>query len=242
MKKLVLLFTVALLIVACKNDKTEEVALLEPAPEIAVEDFFKNSEKRTFRLSPNGEYMAYMAPYKNRMNIHVRSLNSEEVTRVTHVEDRDLSGYFWANNNRLVYVRDDGGNENFHLYAVNKDGSNEKDLTPFDGVRANIIDNLEDNDNEMIIGLNQRIPQVFDPYRINIETGEMAIIYENPGNITGWQTDHEGKLRLAYVTNGVDNTILYRQSEADEFSEVITTNFKETLAPQFFDFDNGDIV
>ncbi len=242
MKKLIVLMIFTFLLISCKDTKKGNVATLQPAPEIAVEDFFKNSEKRTFRLSPDGEYMAYMAPYKNRMNIHVKKFNSDDVTRITSVEDRDLSGYFWANNDRLVYIRDKGGNENFHLFAVNKDGTNEKDLTPFDGVRAQIIDDLEDNQDEMIIGLNKRIPQVFDPYRLNINSGEMKLLYENPGNITGWGTDHDGKLRLAYVTNGVDNSILYRGNEEDAFKEVLTTNFKQTLSPQFFDFDNGNVV
>ena len=70
----------------------------------------------------------------------------------------------------------------------------------------------------------------------------MSLIYENPGNITGWGTDHDGKLRIAYVTNGVDTSVLYRENETDEFEEVISTDFKQTLAPQFFDFDNGNIV
>lgn len=227
---------------ACKDTKKSDTVALNPPPTIPVEDFFKNSEKRTFRLSPDGIYIAYMAPFENRMNIHVRKFDNDSVIRVTSVTDRDLSGYFWANNDRLVYIRDQGGNENFHLFAVDRDGSNEKDLTPFDGVRAQIIDDLEDNEEEMIVGLNKRIPQVFDPYRINIKTGEMKLLYENPGNITGWGTDHDGKIRLAYVTNGVDNTIMYRDNEDEPFEDVITTNFKQTLAPQFFDFDNGSIV
>ncbi|NRA93394.1 MAG: hypothetical protein HRU26_12035 [Psychroserpens sp.] len=102
----------------------------------------------------------------DRINIHVRKLDSDEIKRVTSVEDRDLSEYFWANTNRLVYTSDKVGNENFHLFAVNKDGTNEKDLTSFDGVRAQIIDDLEDNEDERIIELNKRIPQVFDPFSI----------------------------------------------------------------------------
>ena len=113
------------------------------------------------------------------MNIHVQKIDTEEMLRVTSVEDRDIPWLFWGNNDRLLYVRDTGGDENFHLYAVNKDGSNENDLTPFDGVTARIIDDLEENESEMIIGLNKRIPQVFDPYRLNINNGEMEILYEN---------------------------------------------------------------
>ncbi len=250
MKKLTFILLVVL-IAACKNsnetketNSTAEIAKssIPIPPIISVEDFFKNSEKRTFRISPDGSHIAYLAPYNKRMNIHVKAVDSDSIVRVTSLEDRDIAGYFWANNNQLMYIRDKGGNENFHLFSVNKTGENELDLTPFDGVRAQIIDDLENNEEEMIIGLNKRIPQVFDPYRINILTGDMKLIYENPGNITGWGTDHNGKLRIAYVTNGVDTSILYREKETDDFKEVITTDFKQTLSPQFFDFDNGNIV
>lgn len=237
-----LFFTLFLMACKMENQNDSETTARQAAPEISVEDFFKNAEKQSFRLSPSGEYIAYLAPYKDRMNIHVRRIDSDTATRVTNVEDRDIAGYFWATDDRLVYIRDEGGDENFHLFAVNKDGLSEKNLTPFEGVRAQIIDDLEDNQEEMIIGLNKRIPQVFDPYRLNINSGELTLLYENPGNITGWQTDHDGKLRLAYVTNGVDNTILYRATEKEPFKEVITTNFKQNLSPQFFDFDNKDVV
>jgi dipeptidyl aminopeptidase/acylaminoacyl peptidase len=70
----------------------------------------------------------------------------------------------------------------------------------------------------------------------------MKLLYENPGNITGWGTDHDGKLRLAYVTDGVNQTIMHRANEDSDFEEVITTDFKQTLAPQFFDFENDSIV
>ncbi|MFK7747506.1 MAG: prolyl oligopeptidase family serine peptidase [Kordia sp.] len=244
MKKL-MLFSVILLFMACKQETKEQPKVAtqqQPAPKISVKDFFKNSEKTAFNLSPNGEYLAYLAPYKDRMNIHVQKIDSDKVTRVTSVEDRDIARYFWANDDRLVFARDKGGNENFHVFAVNKDGSNEKDLTPFDGVRCEIIDDLGDNEDEMIVGLNKRIPQVYDPYRLNINTGELTLLYENPGDITGWDTDHDGKLRVATKTNGVDTTILYRATEDAPFEEVMTTNFKQTLALQYFDFDNGDIV
>ena len=250
MRKLTIILLVVL-IASCKNSNeknvsnssTKELATTIPIPpKISVEDFMKNSKKRTFRISPDGKYISYLAPYNKRMNIHVKAIDSDSIIRVTSVDDRDIAGYFWANNDRLVYIRDKGGNENFHLFSVNKNGNNEVDLTPFDGVRAQIIDDLEDNQEEMIIELNNRISQVFDPYRINITTGEMELLYENPGNITGWDTDHDGKLRLAYVTNGVDTSILYREKESDDFKEVISLNFKQTLSPQFFDFDNGNIV
>lgn len=213
----------------------------ETAPKIALEDFFKNPEKTSYQISPNGSYYSYLAPYESRKNIYVENIESGETKRVTSQTDRDIAGYFWANNEQLVFMRDDGGNENWYLVATDVNTGEEKPLTKMEGVRSQIIDDLEDIPEEMIIGLNQRNPQVFDPYRLNLTTGEMTMIAENPGNITGWMTDHEGKLRVANATDGVNTSLLYRDSEEDAFKVVLTTNFKESVSPRFFTFDNKNV-
>ena len=127
------------------------------------------------------------------------------------------------------------------MYAVDRNGENQKDLTPFEKVRAGIVDDLEEIPDEMLIQLNKRDARIFDVYRINVNTGEMGMIAENPGNITGWMTDHNGKLRIALTTDGVNTGVLYRDTEDDEFNELISTNFKETLSPLFFTFDNKNL-
>lgn len=220
------------LLFSCQSAKEQE------APLIPMKDFFRNPVKTSFKLSPNGEYMAFMQPWENRMNVHVQKIGEEEAVRVTSATERDIAGYFWASNDRLVYVRDKGGNENFHIFVVDRDGSNEKELTPFEGVRAGIIDDLEDDEEHMLISMNKRNPRIFDVYRVNIATGEMEMIAENPGNVVGWVTDNDGKLRIASTTDGVNTSILYREKESDDFKVVLTTNFKETLSPLFFTFDN----
>src|SRR5262249_841177 len=112
------------------------------------------------------------------------------------------------------------------------------DLTPFDKVRAEIIDDREDHDDEMIVGLNKRDPEVFDAYRLDLVSGTLTLLAENPGNITGWVTDHAGRIRIALATDGVNSSILPRTDENAPFETAITTNFKEQLQPLFFDFDN----
>ena len=211
------------------------------APLIPVEDFFRNAEIRGFSISPDGQHLAFQKPWESRMNIFVKPVNGTNEIRVTSAKERDIQGYFWKNNNTLVFIQDKGGDENFHLYSVKIDGSNLRELTPFDGVLAQIIDPLEDIDEEMIIGLNKRNPQIFDPYRININTGEMTLIMENPGNITGWDTDNAGQLRIAMTTDGINTAVLYRKSEKEPFRELISTNFKETFSPLFFDFENKNL-
>jgi dipeptidyl aminopeptidase/acylaminoacyl peptidase len=175
------------------------------------------------------------------MNIHVQDVTTGKAIRITSEKDRDIRSYFWANNNRILFLKDNGGDENFWLYGVNADGSNQVCFTAFEGVRTTIIDELEDIEDEVIIGMNKRNNEVFDPYRLNINTGELTILAENPGNIQGWMTDHNGKLRMAMALDGTDESILYRENETDSFSTIITTSFKESIDPLFFTFENENI-
>jgi dipeptidyl aminopeptidase/acylaminoacyl peptidase len=90
--------------------------------------------------------------------------------------------------------------------------------------------------------MNKRNPQVFDPYRLDLKTGKMEMLAENPGNIQQWIFDHEGKLRAATaIVDGINSQILYRETEKDEFKPVLTTSFKETMSPLFFTFDNQNV-
>jgi dipeptidyl aminopeptidase/acylaminoacyl peptidase len=213
--------------------------MAQKAPLIPLEDFFKNPEKTSYNISPDGKYISFMAPYESRMNIFVQKAGSNKVTRLTSETARDIAGYYWANNSRILYINDNGGDENFALFGVDMNGKNQKCLTCFENVRTQIIDDLEDQPDYVIVGLNKRNPMVFDPYRLNINTGEMEMLAENPGNIQGWMTDHDGKLRVAFaIVDGVNTQLLYRDTESEEFRPILTTSFKESLSPQFFTFDN----
>jgi dipeptidyl aminopeptidase/acylaminoacyl peptidase len=205
---------------------------------IPLTDFFRNPETAGFTISPDGEHIAFMKPWEKRMNVYVRKVGERAETRLTGARERDIAGYAWANNHRILYVQDTGGDENYRLYAIDVDGSGYKELTPFEGVRAGIVDALEDNDAEMLISLNRLDSKVFDVYRINITTGALALVAENPGNVSEWLADNDGRLRVAVTTDGVQSSLLYRESEKDPFRTVATTDFKNTLDPLFFTFDN----
>lgn len=229
---------------SCVNENAKQKANeMVIAKQIPLENFFKNPEKSSYQISPDGSFYSFMAPYKNRMNIFIQKIGDSSAIQLTYEEARDIAGYFWPNNEQIVFLKDEAGDENFHLFGVNIDGSNPIGFTDFDGVRAQIIDDLPDQKDFVVIGLNKRNKQVFDPYRLNLKTGEISMLAENPGNIQGWMFDHDGKLRIATaIVDGVNQSILYRESEEDEFKTIITTNFKEGFNPQFFTFDNKNII
>lgn len=212
--------------------------------QIPLEDFFRNSERTGYQLSPDGSYISYMAPYKDRLNVFVRRVDEtdEHAIRITNETERSVAGYMWADNQRLLYMKDTAGDENYQLYGVHRDGSDDRAYTAFDGVRTSLIDDLEEQQGVVMIGMNKRNPEVFDPYRLNIETGELTLLAENPGNIQGWMTDHDGRLRVATaIVDGVNTQILYRDTEDEPFRPVLTTNFRDVVSFMEFTPDNKEV-
>jgi len=210
---------------------------------IPMEDFFRNPQVGQYQISPDGLYYAYLKPFNSRMNVHVRKVDGTGAeTRITSQTDRDIASFFWKENSTIVFIRDFGGDENFHVFAVNVDGQGERDLTPFAGARAQIVSPLEQiSDTDMIVEINKRDPKVFDAYRLNVKTGDLKMIAQNPGNYSSWMVDHAGQLRVATADDGANSSVFYRKDENQPFKEILKTNFKNTLSPEFFTFDNKAI-
>ena len=113
----------AFLVPLCNSNASAELPELIP-----LRDFFRNPVESGHSLSPNGEYIGFLKPWNSRMNIFVQKIGEEDATRVTSVTERDIPGFFWATDNRIVYSLDKGGDENYHVFAINRDGSNELEL------------------------------------------------------------------------------------------------------------------
>ncbi len=233
----VLLLSAPLLFSACADKKEE------PAPKIAVEDFFKNPEKFSWRISPDGEYISYLSPHNGHTNVFVRKIADSVAIPITNDTVRNIYRYQWKGN-RIIYLQDIGGDENFQMFSVSSDGKDLKALTPFSKVRTEILDDWRDiagKEKEMMIGMNKRDAKYFDPYSINIETGELKVLYENDKNYDSWFTDHSGIIRIASKTDGVNTAYYQRATEAAPFDSFLTTTYKDQFAIQFFTFDNKNI-
>lgn len=234
---LVLLAMLTLFFAACGTKPEEK------APLIPVEDFFKNADKTGWQISPDGQYISYRSSHLGHMNVFVRKITDSTGVPVTFDSVRNISQYQWKGN-RILYLQDVGGDENFQLFSVSMDGKDQKALTPFPKVRTGILNDLRyvsGKEKEVMITLNKRDARYFDPYSINIETGELKELYKNDKNFDSWYTDHNGVIRLAGKTDGVNTTLYYRATEADPFDSILTTNYKETFFPNFFTFDNKNI-
>lgn len=235
----VLLFSI---IISCQQVNNKE-AKEDPAPFIDMKTFFRNADKYTFRISPDGNYFSYRADYKGMMNIFVQKTTDSIPVRVTNDTARSIGLYFWKAD-RIIYTQDSGGDENDQVFSVKYDGTDPRSLTAFPGVRTETLDQLNDvegREKELLVLINKRVKEYFDPYLLNIETGALTLLLENNQNYSGWVTDNNGVIRLASKTDGPNATWYYRHTQKDPFSELLTTSFKEEFSIRAFDKNNKNI-
>lgn len=207
----------------------------------SVEDYFKKPNQSSFKFSPDGKYLSFREKDENSKNhVYVKNTQTDEIVRVIE-EDKDLiRGYGWANENRLIYMKDKGGDENHHLFAVDLDGKNQMELTPFDGVKVMVSNYLKEQKDYMIILMNKDNPQIFEPYKINIKTGKLKKLFENkdPKNpVSGYDFDKDGNLR-AYTQqqNGTEYVLYYFIN--NEFKPIIKTTWKDNFSILAFNYNS----
>lgn len=199
-----------------------------------VEDYFAKPNASSFQLSPNGSYMSYKEKDDKKKNhVYVKDLKTGKVQRVIEEKEELIRGYGWANDTRLIYLMDKGGDENYHLFAVDVDGKNPKELTPYDGVKVSILKFLKEDKDYMIISMNKEKKEVFNPYKININTGEIVKLYDNDdvnNPIMGYEFDKDGNLRgFTRLRDGVNNDLYYAKTPG-KFEIIKQLNWKETFS------------
>jgi len=210
----------------------------------SVASYFSKPLQSSFKFSPKGNFLSYREKDDNgKRHVFVKNTQTEKITKVIEEGDELIRGYGWANDNRLIYIKDQGGDENYQLFAINIDGSNAKALTPFDGVKVSILNSLKEQPDYMIIQMNKDNAQVFEPYKINLNTGEFVKLYENTDMerpIMGYDFDKEGNLRaFTRQVNGTEYELVYRTDKNAEFEVVEHYDWQGSFNINGFIYDKG---
>ena len=168
---------------------------------------FGDPDRAGVEVSPDGKRLSYLAPADGVLNVWVAPIEEPDKARpVTHDTKRGVHIYNWAfTSNHILYMQDEGGNENFNVFVVDLSSGETKNLTPKKTARAQIeavSDRLPD---EILVAINDRTPFFFDTHRINLRTGEDKLLARNPGTIGGNMvqgilTDDDYRVRFALTT------------------------------------------
>jgi len=204
-----------------------------PVPLVPRHVLFGNPERVSPRISPDGARLAWIAPDAGVLNVWVGAVGSDEARAVTDDRDRGIRSFFWAHDNRhLLYVQDKGGDENWRIHAVDLETGATRDLTPFDDVQARVEEVDKRFPDHILVGLNRDNPELHDVYRLDLPTGELTKVTENPGFI-GFVVDADFKVRGAVApTPDGGMVVMVRDTEEDEWRPLLEVDQQDALTTQ----------
>ena len=232
----------ALLLLAACAPRPEPAALAGPPELIPRQTLFGNPDRSRVRLSPDGSQISYTADVDGVLNVWVGPASDPAAARpVTADTGRGIRRYFWAYTNRhIVYLQDIGGDENWRVYAVDLDSGETRDLTPIDGVQARIQEVSHRHPEQILVGINQRSPQLHDVYRLDLTDGEMTLVVENPG-FMAFISDSDFNVRLASrITEDGGKAVFRRQGE--DWDELLRIPQEDALITDPVGFDaSGEV-
>ncbi len=203
-------------------------------PLIPREALFGNPTKAAGEISPDGQWVSWLAPYDGVMNVFVAPASDPaQARRMTSSTDRPIPVYFWSpRSDAILYIQDKGGDENYLLYKVDLASGEETTLTPFEDTRAQIIGSSNTIKDKILVGLNNRDPRLHDVYMLNLDTGALDLVLQNEGYV-GFLADDTLTLRMALQQNAAggtdmftitDNVVADAPTETTTMEDALTTN------------------
>ena len=182
-------------------------------PMIPRDHLFGNPTRSQGKISPDGKWVSWMAPWEGVMNVFMAPADDpDSARRMTSAKDRPIPQYFWAPDSQsLLYVRDKQGDENYLLYSVPVDaeeGAEEKCLTPFEDTRVQVVGGSETIKDKILVGLNNRDARFHDVHLLDLNTGELTLVFEN-NEWAGFEADDSLTLRWAVRQNAAGGTDMH---------------------------------
>ncbi|NBX58363.1 MAG: S9 family peptidase, partial [Gammaproteobacteria bacterium] len=213
---------------------TPAVAATPAAPLIERSKLFGNPSRAGASLSPDGQWLSWLAPRDGVMNIWVAPVaRLDEARPLTASKDRPIRQSFWAPDSSMVmYIQDKGGDENFLLYGIDLQSGQERTLTPFSNTRVAIVNVSPLVKERILIGLNNRDARWHDVHSLELKTGKLTEIIRGDG-YAGFIADANLALRMALRPNesGGYDFFTVRNNVVDS-KPVATTTLEDSLTTQ----------
>ncbi|OBU48543.1 S9 family peptidase [Stenotrophomonas maltophilia] len=166
---------------------------------ISRDDLFGNAERTNVAISPDGKYISWIAPSDGVPNVWIAPAeNVAEARAVTQDRSRGISSYMWSHlPHTLLFYRDSGGDENYHVFTLNVVTGESRDISPFERITARIYGLSSSHPESVLIGMNDRDAHWHDLYRVNLQSGVRTLVEKNDQGIRNYVIDGELAPQLA---------------------------------------------
>ncbi len=226
----------------CATHTTE--GPMSPPNLIARQKLFSNPARANTGISPDGSMISFLASVDGVQNVWVGPADEPSAARpITRDTNRGIWYYAWAyTNQHIIYLQDVGGDENWHAYVVDLSGGEIRDLTPIEGVQAQIQMISHRRPNEIVIAINDRDETLHDPYLVDLNSGERTLLEQNPG-FAYWIYDDDYTIRFGGAFTEGGSVALQQKTTSGEWKEFLVIDHEDTLTTRPLGFDStGDVL
>jgi dipeptidyl aminopeptidase/acylaminoacyl peptidase len=217
------------------------------AAELPVETFFRNHQYDEARLSPDGEFLAVLAPDANRVGLAVIDLKNNNVNWAFADRLADVHSFFWIKTNRLAFRLTHDGYPESGLMAVDRDGKHSTRLMGAKGDNTTLgnrlathrgtyfLSLLPGNSDEFLVTSLEKSQRAdsetllafADVYRMNVYNSRMSLEVKNPGHVISWIIDQHGAVRVGVARYLTRYQVLYRDSASGPWEKIADYNYDD---------------
>jgi len=239
--RLVMCLAAVAVVGACGRSEDPQAQLTLADFELMPRDlFFDNPTRTQGRISPDGSKMSFMAPLDGVQNLWVGPVGDFDGSKaVTNDKLRGISSHQWAlNAKNVLYLRDQGGDEDFHIYSVDLDTGETLNLTPFDKISSIFVGGSYRYPDEYLLGINNRDASWHDVWRVNVRTGDRVLV-EQHDRFTALIADLDLNVRLALESTPDGGQMVFKKDPTGDWVEFFKIEKEDALttAPLGFTAD-----
>lgn len=236
---LFLLLLPVLLLAGCRQDDPNTEGANTEVKQYTIEQFMNNTSYRGGAFSPDESSILLTSDASGIYNVYEVPVSGGDLKQLTQSDSSSIFAIsYFPDDERLLFSMDDNGNEIYHLYVRDRDGS-VQELTPGEDARASFYGWAHD-EKSFFYGYTKRDPRLTDVYEMDLATMEARMIYQNDGaySFGGISPDKQYMALVKPITTN-DNE-LYLYSFADGSMTQISQE-QAAYQPADFSVDNSSL-
>lgn len=220
--------SVLILCLSCKQEQSNQTG-------VPIEDFFVKPDRNSFRISPDGDKVAYLAEHDHCKNIFILDLvDPDSSKQLTYQANLNVRSFFWIDREHIVFSNSQSANDSLRLFRVHVETEKSNALFQPEDAKLRWVHPIKERNGALMVAMNKRDSSLFDLHQIYLDGRPSQMIYKNPGNVSTWVGSPDGIVRIALTSDSVESSLLYRERENDQFREVMRNEFGTLFTPLGF--------
>lgn len=237
--KIISLFSFLSVLILCLSCKQEQSI----PPGVPIEDFFVEPDNYSFKISPDGDKIAYLGNHDHCKNIFILDLNNPDSSKqLTYQANLDVQSFFWVDQEHIVFLNSQSASDSLRLSRVHVATEKRNALLTPEDVKMRWVYPITERNGALMVGMNKRDSSLFDLHQIYLDGRPGRMVYRNPGNVTTWIGSPDGVVRIALTSDSVYSSLLYREGENDSFREIMRNDFDTWFKPLGFVKESDHVI